>query len=100
MQRDEAAKERMFAHIEQWKASGLTQKAYCQSNAIAYSVFHYWYKLYRSGEPASCAAKPSAGFLPLQLPAAAGCVELCFANGHRLLFHQPVSAEYLRALVN
>ena len=93
-------KDEMFAHIEQWKESGLTQKTYCQSHAITYHVFHYWYKLYRS-EHGFSNAKLAADFIPLQIySAATGCLELCFVNGHRILFHQLVSTDYLKALIS
>ena len=36
--------------ITQWQQSGLTQKAFCITNNIAYHVFHYWYGVYRSGQ--------------------------------------------------
>lgn len=100
MQQGEVTKARMYTHIEQWKGSGLSQKAYCQSNAIIYHVFHYWYKLYRS-EHLLREVKPAADFIPLQIHSAAtGCMELCFINGHRILFHQMVSADYLKALIS
>ena len=93
-------KEAMYAHIEQWKGSCLSQKTYCQSNAITYHVFHYWYKLYRS-EHSLSDGKPAADFIPLQISAvSAGCMELYFANGHRIVFHQPLSADYLKALIS
>lgn len=45
----------------QWQQSGLSQKAFCQANAIAYHVFHYWYGVYRSDK------KISHTFVPLQI---------------------------------
>lgn len=36
--------------ITQWQQSGLTQKAFCISNNVAYHIFHYWYGVYRSGQ--------------------------------------------------
>ena len=36
--------------IPRWKNSGLTQKAFCTNNDIAYHVFHYWYGVYRSNQ--------------------------------------------------
>ena len=47
--------------IDQWQQSGLSQKAFCQANGIAYHVFHYWYGVYRSDK------NPSGSFLPLQI---------------------------------
>ena len=39
--------------ITQWQQSGLTQKAFCITNNIAYHVFHYWYGVYRSSQHTS-----------------------------------------------
>ncbi|PWG81026.1 IS66 family insertion sequence element accessory protein TnpA [Pararcticibacter amylolyticus] len=39
--------EEMFAHVEAWKESGLSQKAYCHEHMIAYHLFPYWTKRYR-----------------------------------------------------
>jgi|SRR5450432_1821940 len=45
--------------ITQWQQSGLTQKAFCMTNNIAYHVFHYWYGVYRSSQ------NTSGSFLPV-----------------------------------
>jgi hypothetical protein len=45
----------------QWQQSGLSQKAFCQANAVAYPVFHYRYDVYRSDKDTS------GSFLPLQI---------------------------------
>ena len=106
MQQGEQVKEQMYAHIEQWKQSGLSQKRYCEQQAVKYHVFHYWYKLYRdqhqqaAQEPQS---KSPAAFIPLTLStssAVGAFAELHFCGGHYLLFHQPVSADYLKALIS
>jgi hypothetical protein len=45
--------------ITRWQQSGLTQKAFCITNNIAYHVFHYWYGVYRSSQ------NTSGSFLPV-----------------------------------
>lgn len=96
----------MFALIEQWKTRGLSQKSFCQQHQIQYSVFHYWYKLYRKAHPqdtldnnpthnASC-------FIPLHLQSALSTLshtELIYPDGRRLVFHQQVDAHFLKALI-
>lgn len=47
--------------IHQWQQSGLSQKAFCAANDIAYHVFHYWYGIYRADK------NNSGSFLPLQI---------------------------------
>src|SRR6476660_6384001 len=102
MEQVEQVREQMYAHIEQWKQSGLSQKLYCEQQAVKYHVFHYWYKLYRDQhqqeEPES---KPSASFFPLTLvnPSSAAVIELHLSGGHHLVFHQMVSVDYLKALI-
>jgi hypothetical protein len=103
MQYSEATQQQMFSMIESWQQSGLTQKAYCEQHSIPYHVFHYWYKDIQSSED------KKAGFIVLQLKppssaapiiAAAGVyTEIVLVDGRRLLFHQPVSADYLKALI-
>ena len=47
MRSNEEVEQQMFAMIQSWQQSGLTQKAYCQEHAVSYHIFHYWYKRYR-----------------------------------------------------
>src|SRR4051794_33455657 len=104
MQQGEQVREQMYAYVEQWKQSGLSQKVYCEQQGVKYHVFHYWYKLYRDQHQAvqEPEPKPSASFLPLTLinSSAAAVIELHLSGGHRLVFHQMVSADYLKALIS
>lgn len=63
--------------ITQWQQSGLTQKAFCIANNIAYHVFHYWYGVYRSGQ------NSSGSFLPVTVTttASAELVTIIGVNG-------------------
>ena len=93
--------ELMFSNIREWQQSGLTQKTWCEEHQIKYHIFHYWYKRYRSSDPSP--ATPNQ-FIALQIqPAAvasAAYMELLLADGKRLLFHQLVSSDYLKALIS
>lgn len=92
MQSRQQTREHYFAIITAWKLSG--QKQFCLQNNIAYHVFHYWYKVYRD--------QPSAtgSFVALNLAAAQQSgIELHLTDGRRLVFYQPVSADFLRALI-
>ncbi len=100
MQLQPATRQHMFAMIEQWQQSALTQKAFCEQHSIRYYVFHYWYKRYRLQQPG---AENNAGsFVKLQVakPSSAGSVEINFPGGIRILFHEPVSSNYLKVLVS
>ena len=50
MQNKKENRVQMLAMISQWRQSGLTQKAFCVANNVAYHVFHYWYGVYRTSE--------------------------------------------------
>jgi len=107
MQPGEQVREQMYAHIEQWKRSGLSQKLYCEQQAVKYHVFHYWYKLYRDQHQQAAQEEPQptsqATFIPLTLstsPALGAFAELHLSGGHRLVFHQMVNADYLKALIS
>ena len=97
MQIKEDVKQQMFTKIIQWQQSGVTQKAFCQQNDIAYHVFHYYYGCFRSKNN-----DQASTFIKLQV--APGYVsthtELVLPDGKRLLFHQGVSADFLKALIN
>jgi hypothetical protein len=73
--------------IANWQQSGQTQKQYCQTQNIPYHVFHYWYKQYRTSQ---------------QLPPAVSnspTVALVLPDGRQIIFYQPLSSDYLRALI-
>ena len=97
MQNREELRQQNLAMIADWQQSGLSQKQYCLQNNIAYHLFHYWYKQYRTKE----AAASAGGFTPLTVGASSftGCVELQLPDGKKILFHQPVPADYLKALI-
>lgn len=101
MRYDEQTQQQMKAMISAWQQSGLSQKVYCQQNAVRYHVFHYWYKRFREALP----TKAAEGFIPLQFtpapPVDTGAVhsELLLPGGTRIVFYQPVAVEYLKALL-
>jgi hypothetical protein len=102
MQRDVQVRERMFSMIRSWQQSGLTQKAYCEQHKIRYYVFHYWYKCFRDLQSPT----KHEGFIPIKIErsntvnAVFAHAELVLADGRRLLFHQPVGSDYLKALIS
>lgn len=95
----EQVKKEMFDKISAWKQSGLTQQAFCNEHNIAYHVFHYYYRRFRIKEN-----NESASFIKLRVGSdavsALAHIELILPDGKRLLFHQGVSAEFLRSLIS
>lgn len=97
MQKDTTVREQMLSMISNWQQSGLNQKSYFIKHGIRYHVFHYWYKVYRNAH-----ALPEASFVKLRVAPSLGSsvAELICTNGKRLVFHQPVAADYLKALIS
>ncbi len=102
MRSNEQVKQQMFSMINEWQQSSLTQKAYCEQHSIRYHVFHYWYKCFLDLQsPAK-----NVEFIPLQIKpfnsihVATAHTELILPDGKRLLFHQPVNSDYLKAIIS
>lgn len=95
MQHVKINKEEMFSRIRVWQQSGISQKKYCLEQNIAYHLFHYWYRKYREEQ-----TEPPGSFIQLSSPVSSQIpfAEFTFPGGARILFHQPVSIEYLKAL--
>ena len=94
--------QKFFEDIIRWQQSGLSQKAWCEQNGIAYSSFHYWYRRFRNQQTDS---KQSSGdgFVQLRVrdrPAGTPWCELVFDNGKKLLFHQAVPVDLIRSLLD
>ena len=91
----------MFSLIEKWQQSGLSQKGFCEAHQIKAPVFYYWYKCYRI-QHNTLVVQPAKGFIELRsdpvLPEAA--IEVLLACGHRVFFHHPVTASFLKAIIS
>jgi hypothetical protein len=96
----ESIEQRMFEGIRDWQQSGLTQKAWCEKSNIRYATFHYWYKRYRR-EGVVAEHHVDNGFVRVIVDSSKmdPWCELAMADGKRLIFHAPVSVEYLRSLI-
>lgn len=97
-----SVQKRMFKAISRWRQSGLSQKAWCEENNLAYSRFHYWYRRYRSEVEPETGEVPDGRFIPLVVepsPATGTWCEVSLPNGEKLAFHHPVGAEFLRNLI-
>lgn len=88
-----------FQIIEQWKKSGLSQKEFYHQQNIPAHVFYYWHKYYRDQQKKASAKSPGS-FVELVSSASAGGIEVQLPNGTRIFFNQPVSADFLKALID
>lgn len=91
----------MLNLIDQWKQSGLNQKNFYQQHSIPAHVFYYWHKCYRKQRSGLNTSIPPNNFVQLEPSAVAlaGNIELQLANGNRIILHQPVGVDYLKALI-
>ena len=85
--------------IEQWKKSGLSQKAFYQQQNIPAHVFYYWHKWYRDQHKKQ-SVKSSGSFVELISPTSASGIEVQLPNGTRIFFNQAVSADFLKVLID
>jgi transposase-like protein len=88
-----------FEIIEQWKKSGLAQKEFYQQQNITAHVFYYWHKCYRDQQKKQ-SVKASGNFVQLVSAASAAGIEVQLPNGTRIFFNQPVSSDFLKALID
>jgi len=94
--------QQMFNMLTHWQQSGISQKLYCEQHGIRYHVFHYWYKRFRGSQADS---KKEGTFIPVQIKPSVAAeknadIELLLANGTRVLFYQPVSADFIKAIIS
>lgn len=75
---DTPKRERMFELVEQWKASTLTQKAFCEPYNLKVATFAYWVARHRE-----CHQESPGGFLELT-HARTGPAEITYPNGVRI----------------
>ncbi len=101
MRYDKQTLEEINRRVASWKQSGLSQKAYCEQNNLNYFNFQYWCKI--CGAQKTSAKKDSFVFLnvkPSTSPLSTSSIEIVLPDGKRILFHQPVSVDYLKALIS
>ena len=94
--------QKFFEDINRWQQSGLSQKAWCDQNNFPYSSFHYWYRRFRNQQTGNKQITGD-GFVQLRIQdrqSNAPWCELLLGNGHKVFFHQPVSAEFIRSLLS
>jgi hypothetical protein len=97
MIKDEQVQDRMFASISGWRQSDLTQREWCRRQDIPYHIFHYWYRKLKDQQGPT---EGNGSFVQLAMAStpATGC-EVVFTDGTRIVFHQPVTVQYLKSLL-
>lgn len=99
-QTDGTLSQLMFSLIEVWKKSGVTQKEFCAEKNISWGKFQYWMRKYASPY------EGTGDFVPVKVQsqdfrAASGAgIEIHWPDGRRVVFHAPVEASFIKALLS
>lgn len=86
-----------IARLKQlWSESGKSKKQFTQEEGINYMTFIGWFS---SKKKKAVGKKP--GFVPIKVSSEVikPFAEISFSKGHRVVFHQPVSADFLQTLL-
>jgi hypothetical protein len=96
-QKEKQAK--MFALIEEWRQSGLTQVVFCEQKKIAPNTFTNWHKRYKKQPNALIKA-----FIPVTIAGtdqtSCGEIEIHYPNGVRLVLPKNSELSMVRAFIN
>jgi transposase len=99
----------MFPMVEKWLASGITQKAFSQSNGLALHIMPYWVARYRKVHgptqvtPVSTQVTPatSTGFIQLPTPqSTVSSMEVALPSGAVVRFSSLIPVSYLQELLS
>ncbi len=97
---DTTLQQLMFSLIQVWQKSGMTQREFCEKKDITYAKFQYWMKRYNE---ARGARERASNFLSVhvkkEIPVRSGSLEIVYPDGRRLVLHQEVDPDFLRALL-
>lgn len=100
MKREVSQAPAMFAHIEAWKSSGLSQRVFCEQHQLVLHIFYYWLRRYRLKQ----FPPEQKGFIPVSVSPAklreTPRMEVMGVNGNRILFYDHVDPLYLKALLS
>ena len=96
----------MQQHLQAWKHSGLSQRAYLDTTGVSKTLFSYWQRKLSPELPPTVPDSP--GFVAVSAPELAAEVttparvfaRIRCCDGRELELHEPVSSDYLRALLS
>ena len=82
------SKEQMYARIEAWQQSGLSQNRFCKDENLSTSTFNYWLKKYKreKDQTNQTDIKPVKTFLPVEVSKGVirsdkDCITITYPNG-------------------
>lgn len=77
-----------------WQDSGLSRRAFCKRENVAYATFNYWYKRFTTDN--------EGGFSEIPMPIqqfSQGWGELIFSSGTRMVFYSAPPTPWLKELL-
>ena len=87
MRSNEKLRAEMYGFIRRWEHSGLSQRAFCESEGINYYKFKYWKAQQNKDFPQQKQSEPKQGFIPINAPgfeSSFSKLEFSFPNGVKL----------------
>lgn len=87
------------SHLAAWKRSGLTQRAYCQRESIAYGSFKNW-RSQLLGNPKSLSFVEATPLETEQPSPHALVLQISLANGSRIGVSGQASSEVIQQALN
>jgi hypothetical protein len=77
----------MFAHVEAWISSGLSQRVFCEQRQVVPHIFYYWLRRYRLKQ----LPPEQKGFIPIRVSptklSETPRIEVLGVNGNRIVFY-------------
>ena len=97
--------EQMFALIQSYQSSDLTQRDFCLENDINYSTFQFWLKRYRQDNNSQSRDErlASGGFVPITVSPSTVqhdfCLQIEYPSGIRVSFGSVPEMGFIRELL-
>lgn len=85
--------QQMYAHVEDWQQSGLTQKAWCGQQEIPGPTFQYWLRKYRKEKSAT------DGFVAIERSGPSSGIHIRYPNGVEMILPPQVPVQTLQSLI-
>ena len=95
----------MFASIEKYLSSKLTQKQFCKNEKLAYSTFQKWLQLYKKNNPAVEQKPTKKAFIPVEIAHQQTATEnsqclIEYPNGIIIRFKGEFDSQLIQSLIN
>jgi len=95
----------MFAVIERYQSTELTQKSFCAAEGLALSTFQYWHSRYKAHQQQDTSARLPERFVELKpwlqtQGVGDGAIVISYPNGVTLRLGTAANLKLLKELIN